>query len=157
MKFGPSKEHKNGNGLYIKLFLPLDKCDYIKCHEVYDPVCGDDNQTYSNKCMLDWVACRQNKQTTVVHKGECRENSLLNKDETETLIDKCKYITCSGVYDPVCGDNGQTYSNECMMEFAACKEMKAISLAYKGSCFEGMRKIIFDFLKNLSKSLISKT
>lgn len=89
--------------------------------------------------MLDWVACRQNKQTTMIHKGECRENSRLNKHETDHLTDKCKYITCSGIYDPACADNGQTYPNKCMMEFAACKEMKAISLAYKGSCFEGTR------------------
>src|SRR6218665_2347566 len=41
------------------------------CTLEYDPVCGSDGKTYSNRCLLKVAACQTNKIITVAHDGEC--------------------------------------------------------------------------------------
>ena len=35
-------------------------------------VCGSDNVTYDNKCLLEKTACEKNKEIKVVKHGRCR-------------------------------------------------------------------------------------
>ena len=46
----------------------------------------------------------------------------------------CTCVACSKIYDPVCGSDGQTHSNECMMRFASCTANKVIVVDSKGEC-----------------------
>ena len=42
---------------------------------------------------------------------------------------------CTSDYTPVCGTDSKTYSNECAMEVAACKDGKTdLTVAYVGEC-----------------------
>jgi len=43
---------------------------------------------------------------------------------------------CLRMYDPVCGSDGVTYSNECMMKDASCEEGAFIRVVSKGKCPE---------------------
>merc|ERR1712212_329746 len=43
---------------------------------------------------------------------------------------------CIEIYQPVCGSNGETYSNECYLQMAACTSTTPISQAYEGECAE---------------------
>ena len=52
---------------------------------------------------------------------------------------KCATI-CPRIYRPVCGSDGSTYSNACMMEVAACITNEDISVEHEGEC--GMLKCI---------------
>ena len=50
-------------------------------------------------------------------------------------------INCSADYSPVCGSNGKTYANECIMKVEACLQKKTIAVTKQGKCLEGMLQI----------------
>ena len=64
----------------IIIFFSSD-CQDI-CPEVYKPVCGSNNETYSNECELEVAACK-NPSEDIEKKsdGPCQEN-----DSNFTLI-----------------------------------------------------------------------
>ncbi|KAK7137918.1 hypothetical protein R3I94_013535 [Phoxinus phoxinus] len=41
------------------------------CTREYMPVCGDDDITYSNECMLRWESKLRNQVVNVKHEGKC--------------------------------------------------------------------------------------
>lgn len=41
---------------------------------------------------------------------------------------------CTADYSPVCGTDGQTYSNLCMMRVSACKQGMMIKVKSPGKC-----------------------
>nr|ACN94254.1 protease inhibitor EPI10 precursor [Phytophthora palmivora] len=54
---------------------------------------------------------------------------------TATAIDddKCSF-GCLDVYKPVCGSNGETYSNSCYLRLASCQSNNEITEASNGEC-----------------------
>jgi hypothetical protein len=43
-------------------------------------------------------------------------------------------IMCDGDFNPVCGSDGKTYSNNCFLSAASCKEKWTIEVDHEGSC-----------------------
>lgn len=81
------------------------KIDMRPCTMDYNPVCGCNQKTYSNVCAAEANG------VTSWSKGACQEIS-------ESCIDSSliKAKPCTRDYRPVCGCNGQTYSNACVAE-----------------------------------------
>ena len=77
------------------------------CSRSVQPVCGSDNKTYLNECMLECQGVRFKDY------GPCP-----------------KRCNCSFVNDPVCGKDGKTYFNMCKLECDSAE------FDYKGPCKE---------------------
>jgi hypothetical protein len=106
------------------------------CPRHLDPVCGCDGVTYPNDCE------RLRAIAQLDHEGLCDEGCATNDDCTTR--EYCHFPegrcgdrpgfcrsrpeVCLEVYEPVCGCDGQSYSNDCHAAAAG------VSIAHQGEC-----------------------
>ncbi|XP_054715534.1 agrin-like [Uloborus diversus] len=132
---------------------PFQECDIDKygiascqcpsnCESVMRPVCASDGQTYHNECELQRNACLKQMNVAVLYSGPCGHtgpchNYLCAFGAICVLKNNrpaCDCPTCTEEFDPVCGTDGMSYTNECKMKKEGCEQRKDINIAYIGLC-----------------------
>ncbi|KAG9510152.1 Agrin [Fragariocoptes setiger] len=118
------------------------------CTKIYAPVCGSDGKTYSNECMLNVAICESDGTIYKVSNGNCSTKPITpcatvrcaNNAVCIVVNGKakceCPQIMCLANYQPVCGSDGKTYSNECYLTAAACNTQSGVRKVYDGACEE---------------------
>ena len=102
-------------------------CD-MECSKIYKPVCGDNGVTYSNECQFDVAKCN-GEVNEITFEGDCDKEVEIQPTTPNVICD----LFCSEIYEPVCGDNGETYPNECQFEIAKCNG-KVKEITFEGDC-----------------------
>ncbi|XP_038267896.1 ovomucoid-like isoform X2 [Dermochelys coriacea] len=111
---------------------PKAKGQTFLCTTEYRPVCGTNGVTYNNICFLCTRKWETGGKFNLLHEGVCMKKIdcsryLQTKDSRK--------ISCPRIYMPVCGTDGVTYSNECLLCAEILKGV-TIGLAHKGKCKE---------------------
>ncbi|XP_053542529.1 agrin isoform X2 [Ictalurus punctatus] len=109
-----------------------------ECVVSKQPVCGSDGTTYMNECELHVRACTEQLDLHVVVQGECKTcGSTVCSWGARCVQNKCECPQCANQPTAeVCGTDGTTYTNECELRSASCKQKKDIEVARSGSCDE---------------------
>ncbi|GMF14795.1 unnamed protein product [Phytophthora lilii] len=105
-------------------------CDFV-CLAIFDPVCASNGATFSNACEFNRSRCETGNDTMeIVSLGPCSSASGSRSTGSEGCDQE---FACLDVYTPVCGSDGQTYSNECFLRRAQCANM-TLTMAAEGEC-----------------------
>ncbi|XP_068617844.1 serine protease inhibitor dipetalogastin-like [Battus philenor] len=97
-----------------------------------NPICASNGETYSNDCEF---RCQQSADPTlrINYRGECRAKRQVN-------IGSLSHCTCPRDAKNVCGTDGATYSNACVLECAAGFN-PGLSMLHAGPCDNSVKVI----------------
>ncbi|GFS87145.1 hypothetical protein NPIL_582581 [Nephila pilipes] len=117
------------------------QCDVV-CEKAVRLVCGSDEQTYLNECEMRKQGCLQKKSIKLAYRGECGERGPCFHYHCDFGalcvlkggIPTCECPTCTEEFEPVCGTDGISYTNNCKLRREACEQKTEIAVAYSGLC-----------------------
>nr|CAD7434128.1 unnamed protein product [Timema monikensis] len=98
-----------------------EKCNEV-CGEQREFICGSDNKFYRNQCEMKRDNC--GKHIYVVPIKRCLAGFMFRG---------CQKI-CPTYYDPICGTDRKTYSNDCFLEMENCRSRSLVSKRHHGKC-----------------------
>ncbi|GLD94685.1 hypothetical protein PINS_up003309 [Pythium insidiosum] len=110
----------------------LRQCNAM-CDRTYQPVCGSNGVTYANNCLLEYASC-VNPRVVKLSDGRCAGST---GDRRRTpggqALNACIPSPCPATEAWVCGSDGQSYLNACLLGNARCLN-PALGVFHDGAC-----------------------
>jgi len=142
---------------FYGLCLRDPEIGFYECHcqgctpEDEDPVCGNDDVTYANQCELESESCRNQRPIKRAYKGKCKKDlceGVVCQQGSHCDSGRCVCPTeCQEDYKPVCGSDGHTHHNTCLMQKRSCEngeiKRKVIEVVHGGPCVHPKTKCDF--------------
>ena len=98
---------------------PEDICEK-NCDDAMQPVCVNGNRSFGNRCQMEVSICKEGIDAKSIKNGKCPD---------------CSSKGCSDEEDFVCGTNGITYKNECILQKVACEKLtENLEVQHYGKC-----------------------
>lgn len=120
-------------------------CEHFTCHSTachstcshQHYVCGSDGRTYHSECDVERVKCETGLNIAVVKLDKCErpcERQCVFGAQCVNGMCVCHHIKCGNQYEPLCGSNGKTFQNSCLLRLFQCKTQQTIDIHYNGQC-----------------------
>ncbi|XP_048504803.1 agrin-like isoform X3 [Athalia rosae] len=113
-----------------------------ECQPIMRPVCARGGSTYTSFCEMKRQACMSKTNIDLAYTGACGSRGPCSEkvcqwgavcaETGDSAV--CECPTCSAEFQPVCGDDGISYGNECKLRLEACQHRREIRVLYNGLC-----------------------
>jgi hypothetical protein len=130
----PTIENKLKTSTPIPCFDPYQLDFTANCGDLVEPVCACLTITFENQCQAEAAGFYN------ISDGPCSEQVDCKSELVDDFFDE--NWQCATVYDPVCGCNGQTYSNWCGAL------MDGVTVWTPGECYTPIKDEVIDILKD---------
>ncbi|NXX37210.1 IOV7 protein, partial [Nicator chloris] len=110
----------------------------VACPRMTKPVCGSDSFTYENDCGICAYNAEHDTNVTKIHEGPCKESVAVDctRYQTQTTKDGKTLVSCPRDLNPVCGTDGNTYDNECLICSHNTEQRTHVGKKHSGKCRE---------------------
>ncbi|CAG0892599.1 unnamed protein product [Cyprideis torosa] len=137
------------------LIMAILECSATECPNTDDYVCGTDGKTYRNDCELRQRSCSEGWWMSKEYDGECswfwrrRKRAIwdlppfIGNPELTIALEqfwkatrRCREertLHCTYQYNPVCGSDGRTYTNPCVLAAEYCRTGSTVPVK-TGAC-----------------------
>ncbi|XP_066597691.1 agrin-like isoform X2 [Prorops nasuta] len=113
-----------------------------ECEPVMRPVCARGGTTYTSLCELKRQSCLTKTAIEVAYTGTCGSRGPCSEKVCQWGAicaevggsATCECPTCPAEFQPVCGNDGISYGNECKLRLEACQHRREIHVLYQGLC-----------------------